>query len=183
MAEVVKKLSSLALAVAGSFALTACTQMHPVGQSPQAARFGRQIALEHQWWNMRWQARNRTLADLTPAHRQLVGQLIGQLAVEPQPNTRQAIDLLDKTLTKEEKNSILDESAWLRKRSQPFFDWKYQQLATTEPFVHFDTILARKMHEDPGASLLLLTTNSIALNTSLEARQLLLERAQRSRMK
>jgi hypothetical protein len=102
------------------------------------------------------------------------------LAVEPHPDVLQAITLLDKTLTIGEKKSILAEGSWLRKQYQPYFDWERQQLMTV-PNMHFDTVLASKMREDPGASLLLLTTNSTALNASLEARRLMLGRAQRSR--
>jgi hypothetical protein len=180
MAEVVRKLSSLALAIAGSYALTACAQTHRNVQQEQQSRFMRQVALEHEWWGLRWQARNRTLAALTPAHRRFVGQIIGQLAVEAKPNTAQAITELDRTLTKEEKKSVLEASSWLRKRSRFFFDFEGKQLLATYPTMNLDTTF-KGAPEDPGATLLVMATNTIALNASLEARRMWLARSRHLR--
>lgn len=51
-------------------------------------------------------ARNAMLAALTPAHRELVSRIIGELAVAPDPNTDAAARQLDTALTRSEVQAI-----------------------------------------------------------------------------
>jgi hypothetical protein len=70
-----------------------------------------QAALEQlrfQVQQFRLQTRTRLLAALTPSHRAAVANIVGQLALTPNPNPRAAAQALDAMLAPSEKQSILN---------------------------------------------------------------------------
>ncbi|HXW52459.1 MAG TPA: hypothetical protein VEJ41_10745, partial [Candidatus Acidoferrales bacterium] len=83
---------------------------------------------------------------------------------------RKAVNELDGALTAAEKRSVLTEDAWLREQTLALFDVRSQQLSSRDPSVAFSRRQPKQV--DPGAALLVLTTNSIALETSLGVRGL-----------
>lgn len=164
-----KQTTSVSLAVAAVFLLSGCGRTTVAVQQPQRlGLFEPQIQAEQPIGHLRWQVRTRVLDALTSSHRQLVAQLVGRLAVAGDPDVRAAVDELDRTLTLKEKVSILDGSRWLRQKTRPYAQKTTPNLLAADPFTRF--LPQRMMHEDPGATLLVLTTNSIALRTSLAVR-------------
>jgi len=159
---------ALTIALASCGRNTVPTQQQSAQQYPQ-----RMIALtqlQWRWWQARWIARGRVLADLSPAHRLLLANVIGQLSVAKKPDISGAGDKLDGALTAAEKRSILAENAWLREKTQPLIDAETQQLSLRNPSLVFSRRQPKQV--DAGKVLLVLTTNSIALETSLGARGL-----------
>jgi Spy/CpxP family protein refolding chaperone len=72
--------------------------------------------LRMQMMQIRQQARQQMLAALTPAHRQLLANVVGQLAIAPTPDRRAAARKLDAALSPTEAHAVL--AAELSARNQ-----------------------------------------------------------------
>ncbi len=75
------------------------------GPNPQ--RFAEMRQDRAQFEQLHAQARSQMLAALTPAHRALLANVVGQLAIAPNPDPRAAAQQLDAVLSPGEKQSVL----------------------------------------------------------------------------
>src|SRR5579875_1752962 len=76
--------------------------------SPGPGRFQAMRQMRQQMRQIETQARTQMLNALTPAHRTLLSNVVGQLAVSPTPDFRAAAQQLDSALSAGEKQSILN---------------------------------------------------------------------------
>jgi hypothetical protein len=67
-----------------------------------------------QMQQMNLQARQQMLASLTPAHRAALANIVGQLAISPNPNYQVAAQQIDRLLTQSEGQAILRTHTSLR---------------------------------------------------------------------
>jgi hypothetical protein len=73
-------------------------------------------AMRTQFMQMHRQLRSQVLSDLTPAHKALLSQVAGQLAVSPDPNFDAAANQLDAALSADEKQKIVSAAQSMRSR-------------------------------------------------------------------
>lgn len=76
------------------------------------------------------QARTQMLAALTPAHRTLLTNVVGQLAVATTPDLRAAAQQLDTALSPAEKQAILTADTNARTQMRTAFSQMRQQMPT-----------------------------------------------------
>jgi hypothetical protein len=74
------------------------------------------------------QARTQMLGALTPAHRSLLANVAGQLAIAPAPNFRAAAQQLDTALSATEKQSILAADTSARNQMRTAFQQMRSQM-------------------------------------------------------
>ena len=74
-------------------------------RDPQRAQMMQQMRQLHQ------QMRASVLGALTPANRQLLANVVGQLAISPNPDFKDAAARLDRSLSPAERNAILQADA------------------------------------------------------------------------
>lgn len=81
----------------------------PPGAAPPAPHgdWGQMRQMRGQFETIHQQERDRVLGALTPAHRQLLANIIGQMAVSEKPDHRAAAAQFDAALTPGEKDAIL----------------------------------------------------------------------------
>jgi hypothetical protein len=79
----------------------------PGAAPPRWSDHGPMRQVRGQLENIRQQERDKVLAALTPAHRQLLANVAGQMAVSQSPDPRAAAAQLDAALTPGEKDTIL----------------------------------------------------------------------------
>ncbi len=79
------------------------------------------------------QARTQILGALTPANKTLLGSVVSQLAVAPQPDPRAAAAQLDAALSPGEQQAILAAAASLRDGEKALRDQMRAQMASTMP--------------------------------------------------
>ena len=79
------------------------------------------------------QARTQILGALTPANKTLLGSVVSQLAVAPQPDPRAAASQLDAALSQNEKQSILTAAASLHDGEKALRDQMRAQMASVMP--------------------------------------------------
>jgi hypothetical protein len=84
-------------------------------RDPQRIQFMAQMRRLHQ------QMRSSVLEALTPTNRQLLAEVVGQLAIAPSPNYKGAVQRLDRALSPAERNTILQADDNLRTQSQALF--------------------------------------------------------------
>ena len=111
------------------------------------------------------QTRMQMLAALTPAHRTLVANVVGQLAIAPNPNPQAAAQQLDAVLSGGEKQSIVNLDAALKTNARNVMEAQRARIEatlTTEQRTQMSQRVSR-MHAgetthsatfDPGAILL-----------------------------
>lgn len=101
-------LLSLAFAAA-VFPVAASAQQNPAGppNPPSAAQRQQFRAQFEQMRKLHEQYRAQVLGALTPAHRRLLAQVAGNLAVASHPDYRAAVAQLDAALSPGEKNAIV----------------------------------------------------------------------------
>jgi hypothetical protein len=75
--------------------------------APSAQQMAAMQQMHAQMEGLRVQTRTRMLAALTPQHRAAIANIVGQLAVAPNPDQRGAAQALDAVLAPVEKQSIL----------------------------------------------------------------------------
>jgi len=85
-------------------------------RDPQRAQFMQQMRQLHE------QFRASVLGSLTPANRQLLANVVGQLAIAPQPDFKGASARLDRALSSNERNSILTASQNFHTQSKALFE-------------------------------------------------------------
>lgn len=102
---------------AAVFALAACTATAlaqtaapnaPGTPGPGAGRFQEMRQMRREMGRIAAQTRTQMLNALTPAHRTLLSNVVGQLAVAPTPDVRAAARQLDSALSPSEKQAILN---------------------------------------------------------------------------
>lgn len=79
------------------------------------------------------QARNAMLNSLTPAHRSLLAEVVGQLAISPNPDVNAAGRTLDSALSPNESRSILGISSSLESQARQIMQAVHQQLMSAQP--------------------------------------------------
>jgi hypothetical protein len=87
--------------------LTVCAAVASAQTAPSADRYSAMRQMRQQMTQIRTQARTQMLGTLTPAHRTLLANVAGQLAVTTTPNFRAAAQRLDTALSPTEKQAIL----------------------------------------------------------------------------
>jgi hypothetical protein len=126
------------------------------------------------------QARLLALNALTPAHRALLAQVVGQLAISANPDVNGAARSIDKALTQNEGRAIVNISASLESQSRQIMDAARQQMMAANPggpgqsgpgggwmggpgahAFHQDTSGPQGASTDPGMILLLMTTHPL----------------------
>jgi len=74
----------------------------------QRQAFGQIMTQTHQQFEqLHTQARNKVLADLTPAHRTLLAQVVGSLAISPNPDRDAAVRQLNAALSTGEAQAVV----------------------------------------------------------------------------
>jgi hypothetical protein len=91
---------------AAVLALAVCSTVASAQTAPSADRSAMR-QMRQQMTQIRTQARTQMLGTLTPAHRTLLANVAGQLAVAATPNFRAAAQQLDTALSPTEKQAIL----------------------------------------------------------------------------
>jgi hypothetical protein len=114
------------------------------------------------------QARVSALNALTPAHRNLLAQVVGQLAISPNPDVASAARVLDTNLGPSEGQALVSISTSLRQQTQQLMATARQQMINSLPPGSQPTHKVRPMgvglsqtQNDPGLILLHLTIFSI----------------------
>ncbi len=79
------------------------------------------------------QARLSMLNALTPAHRNLLAQVVGQLAIAPNPDMAAAAKQLDANLSQGEARAILSISSSLEQQSRQIMESTRQQMMSAMP--------------------------------------------------
>jgi len=116
---------ALALAPGLAFAQTATPVAPPAAdggfQHPHPS-FAQMQQLHAQMTQIHTQARLQILASLSPAHRALLANIIGQLAIAPNPDRAAAARALDAALTPGEARSILATQTAARNQSHTLME-------------------------------------------------------------
>lgn len=99
--------ASFSLPPALAFAQTGGAPPPPGAPAAPRGDWGQMRQMRGQFETIHQQERDRVLGALTPAHRQLLANIVGQMAVSEKPNHRAAAAQLDAVLTPGEKNAIL----------------------------------------------------------------------------
>lgn len=121
------------------------------------------------------QARLAMLNTLSLAHRTLLAQIVGQLAISPNPDVNAAARTLDAALSQSEGRSILSIASSLESQSRQIMDAAHQQLMNAGPpmgsasgqgmghpmFVHREIGGPEKQVTDPGLLLLGMSVHGI----------------------
>ena len=118
----------------------------------------------HHMMQMHQAARKQVLAALTPAHKQLLATLVGQLAIADTPNVKAAAAQLDAALGASEKQAILAAHSQMAaqmkaQRAQMMQSWQSAHPgASPRPMMmnHSQGDMHDKMPTDPGMILLML---------------------------
>jgi len=110
---------ALALALTPSIALAQQNPPPPGPDGMSGPGFAAMRQTHEQIAQLRKQARLQMLASLSPAHRALVANVIGQLAISSNPDPRAAAQLIDRSLSPGEARSVLtvEEQARTQMRS------------------------------------------------------------------
>jgi len=96
------------------------------GPNPQ--RFAAMRQEREQMEQLHTQARAQMLAALTPAHRAMLANVIGQLAISASPNPRAAALQIDAALSTGEKNSVLNVETQLHTQMRAMMEARRAQM-------------------------------------------------------
>lgn len=129
------------------------------------------------------QARLAALNALSPAHRTLLAQVVGQLAIAPNPDINAAAHTIDNSLSQAEGRSIVNISSSLETQSRQIMDAAHQQMMRANPqgepgpggpgmggrpmdqpymTMHHEGMEGSAQSNDPGMILLLMSTHAFA---------------------
>ncbi len=155
------KISTLALAILCAVPAVALAQQGPMSGGPHGMMSG--SSMNHMM-QMHQAARKQVLAALTPAHKQLLATLVGQLAIADAPNVKAAAAQLDAALGASEKQAILAAHSQMAaqmkaQRAQMMQAWQSAHPdASPHPMMmnHWQGDMHDKMPTDPGMILLML---------------------------
>ncbi len=110
-----------ALALVATVSLPALAQEAPdatTATRPSTQQMEAMQKLHEQMRQLHDQARLQMLGSLSPAHRAAIANIIGQLAIAPNPNRRAAEAQIDALLSNGEKQSVLNVEATERTNSR-----------------------------------------------------------------
>jgi hypothetical protein len=113
-----------ALALVATVSLPAFAQEAPDATSarPSTQQMEAMQKLHEQMRQLHDQARLQMLGSLSPAHRAAVANIIGQLAIAPNPNRRAAAAQIDALLSNGEKQSVLTAEAGERTNTRSLME-------------------------------------------------------------
>jgi Spy/CpxP family protein refolding chaperone len=94
----------------------------PAGMSRPHPDFAQMQQLRKQMMQIRQQARQQMLGALSPAHRKLLADVVGQLAVAPNPDRKAAVQTLDAALSPSESQAILAAESSARTQSRSLME-------------------------------------------------------------
>jgi hypothetical protein len=124
------------------------------------------------------QARIAALGSLTPAHRALLAQVVGQLAIAQTPDVAGAARSIDNALTQNEGRTILNIASSLESQSRQIMEAARAQMAAANPNgppgpggpwmggpgmygFHQGMEGPQRFQNDPGMILLLMSTHAL----------------------
>lgn len=96
--------------------------------SPRSPRFQQMRQMHEQMRGIMTQSRTQMINALTPAHRTLLSNVVGQLAVATTPDFRSAVQQLDSALSSSEKQAILTAQSNERSQMQRAFEQMRAQM-------------------------------------------------------
>ncbi len=119
-----------ALALVATVSLPAFAQEAPDATSarPSTQQMEAMQKLHEQMRQIHDQARLQMLGSLSPAHRAAIANIIGQLAIAPNPNRRAAAAQIDALLSNGEKQSVLTAEAGERTNSRSLMESAHAQI-------------------------------------------------------
>jgi hypothetical protein len=89
--------------------------------------------MDSQMHQLSVQARTAVLQSITPQHRQLLAQVVGALAIAPDPDYAAASKQLDAALSQQEAQSVLRISAQFHQQMHTLMQTHMQQMERNEP--------------------------------------------------
>jgi hypothetical protein len=125
--KAMKKLLPAILAVALSALPIGAFAGEAFAPSPEMAQ------MESQMHQLSVQARTATLQAITPQHRQLLAQIVGALAIAPDPDYAAASKQLDAALSQQEAQSVLRISSQFHQQMHTLMQAHMQQMDRNEP--------------------------------------------------
>jgi Spy/CpxP family protein refolding chaperone len=99
----------------------------PAGMGRPRPDFAQMQQLRKQMMQIHQQARQQALGELSPAHRELLANVVGQLAVSPNPDREAAARTLDAALSPSEAGAILATEKSARDQSRSLMETARQQ--------------------------------------------------------
>ena len=91
------------------------------------------VQMDNQMHQLSVQARTAVLQSITPQHRQLLAQVVGALAIAPDPNFAAASRQLNAALSPQESQSVLRISAQFHQQMRALMQSHIQQMESNEP--------------------------------------------------
>jgi hypothetical protein len=89
--------------------------------------------MDSQMHQLSVQARTAVLQSITPQHRQLLAQIVGALAIAPDPDYAAASRQLDAALSQQEAQSVLRISTQFHQQMHALMQTHMQQMERTDP--------------------------------------------------
>ena len=111
-----------------------------------------------QMMSLHKQLRAKVLASITPAHRNLLASLVGQLAVSSNPDRRGAIAKLDAALSSREKQAVLNAFQSFRSQMRAMREAAMARMRQANPDMPSPRPMPsdmERMHRTPDAGVLL----------------------------
>ena len=143
-------------------------------QQQRADRFVRLHKAQDEMQHNRDRAQASMLQALTPEHRGLLAQLVGDLATQPHSDVLAAVAHLNAALTPPEKQAILHIDASLRAQDQMYVGvWQHNVSAAPGAMPVPIGVARSAVKDDPGVSLLLVTTQVTFWRTAMGVRKTL----------
>jgi hypothetical protein len=115
------KYLSIPVLIAGLLATGAPTLAQNMPPTPSPAMRQQFEQMRGQMQQIRTQERSQMLAALSPAHRELLSSVVGQLATSTNPDYRSAAQRLDSALSSSEKTAVLNASSNARTKERALF--------------------------------------------------------------
>lgn len=136
----------LALSPAAAIAQTASPDAVP----PPHPSFAQMEQVHAQMQQLHQQARAQMLAALSPAHRALLANVVGQLAISPNPDRAAAARAIDAALTQTEGRSVLSIATAERTQSHSLMESARQQFEASLTPDQRAQIQSRMQYRDHG---------------------------------
>jgi hypothetical protein len=124
--------AALALALVAPLASLADNTAAPP-PPPNPAMFQIMEQTHAQMDKLHGEARLAMLNSLSPAHRNMLAQVVGQLAIAPNPDSSVAARQIDSTLSAVEARSIVNISASLQQQARQLMESAHQQMLKAMP--------------------------------------------------
>lgn len=91
------------------------------------------VQMDNQMHQLSVQARTAVLQSITPQHRQLLAQVVGALAIAPDPDFAAAARQLNASLSPQESQAVLRISAQFHQQMHSLMQAHMQQMESNEP--------------------------------------------------